>query len=243
MGEHRIYTQLPLAAGDVVSLEEGPPHHLLKVLRLKPGAELTLFNGNGCDYGARIIDAGKRSAQVEILDQGVEEATPALRISLGIGISKGERMDFAVQKAVELGVSEITPLITERCVVRLSRERMHKRCNHWRQVAISACEQSGRRRVPLVIDPMELDDWIESSDSTPGLLLEHRSERVIGQLPAPGTGIRLLVGPEGGLSEEERTFALRHRFTGVQLGPRVLRTETAPLAAIAAIQTLWGDFR
>ncbi|MES9960660.1 MAG: 16S rRNA (uracil(1498)-N(3))-methyltransferase [Sedimenticola sp.] len=242
MREHRIYTQQPLSPGVPITLEEGPSHHLLKVLRLKTGAELTLFNGDGRDYEARISTAGKRTADIEILARGELEPEPALTISLGIGISKGERMDFAIQKAVELGVTEITPLITEHCVVRLSGERMQKRCSHWRQVAISACEQSGRRYVPQLNDVMKVDDWIESSAHLSGLLLDHRAQQSLGQLPCPGAGIRLLVGPEGGVSEAERSLALRSGFTGVRMGPRVLRTETAPLAAIAAIQTLWGDF-
>ncbi|MET0048310.1 MAG: 16S rRNA (uracil(1498)-N(3))-methyltransferase [Sedimenticola sp.] len=242
MREHRIFTQQPLSPGVPITLEEGPSHHLLKVLRLKPGAELTLFNGDGRDYEARISAVGKRTADIEILARGELEPEPALTISLGIGISKGERMDFAIQKAVELGVTEITPLITERCVVRLSGERMQKRCSHWRQVAISACEQSGRRYVPQLNDVTKVDDWIESSAHLSGLLLDHRAQQSLGQLPGPGAGIRLLAGPEGGVSEAEHSLALSSGFTGVRMGPRVLRTETAPLAAIAAIQTLWGDF-
>ncbi|MES9877656.1 MAG: 16S rRNA (uracil(1498)-N(3))-methyltransferase [Candidatus Sedimenticola sp. PURPLELP] len=243
MREYRIYTQQSLNPGNRVMLEEGPARHLVQVLRLKAGAELTLFNGKGSEFSARIGTIGKRSVEVEVLEQTARETEPTLQISLGIGISKGERMDFAVQKAVELGVTEITPLVTERCVVRLSRERMEKRCNHWRQVAVSACEQSGRCFVPAINTARKLQDWIESSDDLAGLLLDHRSEQTLQHLPVPTSGVRLLVGPEGGLSEDERSQALRHQFTEVRLGPRVLRTETAPLAAIAAIQTLWGDFR
>jgi len=243
MREHRIFTGQPLDIGHQVALEEGPRRHLLQVLRLKAGAEVTLFNGDGYDYAARISRADRRSAVIEITGRGEQETAATFSITLGIAISKGERMDFAVQKSVELGVTAITPLITERCVVRLDQARMGKRLHHWRQVLIAACEQSGRRRVPELNETLELGKWLSIETAEQGLLLDHRSEYAMRDLPRPERGIRLLVGPEGGLSASERDLALKHRFTGVRLGPRVLRTETAPLAAIAAIQTLWGDFR
>lgn len=243
MREHRIYTQQQLSIGDQIELEESPSRHLLQVLRLKTGAEVILFNGDRYDYTARIVSTTKRSAFLEISSRGEAEPEAKLGIALGIGISKGERMDFAIQKSVELGVTAITPLITERCVVRLNKERMEKRLHHWRQIAIAACEQSGRRWIPEFNTTLNLSEWLAMESPAQGLILDHRSEQTMHQLSPPKLGIRLLVGPEGGLSESERTLALRHHFQGVRLGPRILRTETAPLTAIAAIQTLWGDFR
>lgn len=225
-------------------LEESPARHLVQVLRLKAGAAITLFNGDGHDYSAHLEEASRRTTRAKV-DQRLEpaEAPAALPIHLAIGISKGERMDFAIQKAVELGVADITPLITERCVVRLPNDRQEKRLQHWQQVIIAACEQSGRRYIPALNNAMKLTDWLRSRTPSGGLLLDHRAEHALHELEPPKGEVALLIGPEGGLSADERTRAAAAGFTGVRLGPRVLRTETAPLAAIAAIQTLWGDFR
>lgn len=243
MREHRIYTNQPLPIQGDVTLEEQPSRHLIQVLRLKPGTELVLFNGDGHDYQASFKQADKRAARVEITRQLEIEAEPPIRIHLGIGISKGERMDFAIQKSVELGVTAITPLITERCVVRLNAERMEKRLTHWRNIIIAACEQSSRRRLPELSTTTNLDCWLKQSRDDHGLLLDHRSTTTFTELQQPEHNIRLLIGPEGGISESERTLALGNGFEGVRMGPRILRTETAPLAAITAIQLLWGDFR
>jgi 16S rRNA (uracil1498-N3)-methyltransferase len=160
-------------------------------------------------------------------------------LQLGLGISKGERMDFAVQKAVELGVAAITPLFTERCMVKLDSTRLAKRHEHWWGILVSACEQSGRRRLPVLHPAAGLTDWLENA--SPGLLLDHRAGQGLSQLPRPAGGLSLLVGPEGGLSGHEREQARHAGLVGVRMGPRVMRTETAPLAAIAAMQVLWGD--
>jgi 16S rRNA (uracil1498-N3)-methyltransferase len=152
-------------------------------------------------------------------------------------------MDLAVQKSTELGVSTITPLITERCVVRLPPQRMAKREDHWRGITISACSQCGRNLLPKLHPACSLETWLETTGETVGLLLDHRSSHTLDRLQEPVAGLSLLVGPEGGLSDRERSMATDAGFTGIRLGPRVLRTETAPLAAIAAIQMLWGDFR
>ena len=244
MSHPRIYSDQPLTVGDEITLEQRPSHHLAQVLRLKPGVEVTLFNGDGHDYPSQLQATGKRAVVARITDRGEPEPLPLLPIELGIGISKGERMDFAVQKAVELGVATITPLITQRCVVRLSAERMEKRLAHWRNTLISACEQSGRRRLPELRPSCRLEEWLEKGQQL-GILLDHRASHRLQELPPPqpGESVRLLIGPEGGLTDEERIVAANAGFRGVRLGPRVLRTETAPLAAIAAIQTLWGDFR
>lgn len=243
MQQHRIYTSQPLQPGVAVILEESPARHLTQVLRLKAGAEITLFNGDGHDYSARLHEVSRRTTSARV-DRRLEpaEAPAPLRIHLAIGISKGERMDFAIQKAVELGVADITPLLTERCQVRLPGERREKRLQHWQQVIIAACEQSGRRRIPNCNPVLKLDQWLTSQTPESGILLDHRGEQALRELEPPKGEVTLLIGPEGGLSADERTRAAAAGFTGVRLGPRVLRTETAPLAAIAAIQTLWGDF-
>ena len=243
MGLPRIYTQSRLQPGVHLDLEEAPAHHLTRVLRLQTGDEVSLFNGDGREYRSRLEQLGRGSARVEVLDRSGLEPPPRLSIHLGLGLSKGERMDLAVQKSIELGVSTITPLITERCVVRIPPQRMTKRENHWRGIIISACSQSGRNLLPNLHPPCSLETWLETMGETAGLLLDHRSTNTLDQLQEPVADLSLLVGPEGGLSDKERSMATDAGFTGIRLGPRVLRTETAPLAVIAAIQMLWGDFK
>ncbi|MCW8891253.1 MAG: 16S rRNA (uracil(1498)-N(3))-methyltransferase [Sedimenticola sp.] len=244
MQQRRIHTRQPLCENQELLLEEGPARHLTQVLRLKPGTTFTLFNGDGYDYQAQLTQISRREVTARVIEQLQPiEPTPNFSIHLGIGISKGERMDFAIQKAVELGVTHITPLITERCVVRINQERQEKRLLHWQQVVIAACEQSHRRRIPVCNEISKLDDWLAAEQEHTGILLDHRAEKCLMDLAPPSGGLCLLVGPEGGLSSTERRQAESNGFIGIRLGPRVLRTETAPLTAIAAIQTLWGDFR
>jgi 16S rRNA (uracil1498-N3)-methyltransferase len=239
----RIFTAHALTVGRKLELQEAAQRHLIQVLRLRPGMELSLFNGDGKEYAARLITCTKRSATAEILELQREEPIAPLSIHLIIGVSKGERMDLALQKSVELGVAEITPLFSERCTVRLHGERLEKRLQHWRNVAISACEQSGRCRVPHIHEPCPLEDCLAHPGLAPGILLDHRATQTLPDLQPPADGVSLLIGPEGGLSEQERGLAQAQGFTAVKMGPRIMRTETAPLAAIAAIQLLWGDFR
>ena len=239
----RIFTPQPLATGSLLTLESKASRHLAQVLRLGADDALILFNGDGFDFRGRIETPLRDGALVRIGERSEPEVQAALRITLALGISKGERMDLSLQKAVELGVWALQPLFTERSMVRLRDERLGKRMQHWQGVVISACEQSGRRRLPALAEPQRLTDWLAQT-SGDGLLLDHRSERPLTALPPPaGDSLTLLVGPEGGLAPEERAMASARGFVGVRLGPRVMRTETAPLAAIAAIQSLWGDFR
>ena len=241
----RIYIHAPLQIGCEIDLDRESVRHLLQVLRMKPGASLILFNGDGRDYNGQLLECTRKSARVAISDHSDEEPLPVLEINLGLGLSKGERMDFAVQKSVELGVSCITPLLTEHSAVRLSTERLENRMEHWKRVSLAACEQSGRRRLPRVSDTLALSKWLsqtEHLDST-AILLDHRASKTLDQVEFTGSTINLLIGPEGGLSPDEQTQALAAGFADVRLGPRVMRTETAPLAAISAIQMLWGDFR
>lgn len=238
----RIFADLELRTAARVALPPGPSRHLAQVLRLRGGARVILFNGDGRDYQGRIVDLGQQRVSVEVFEAGLDEAACPLRIHLALGISRGERMDFALQKAVELGVSSVTPLFTQRSQVRLAATRLEKRLQHWRGVAIAACEQSGRRRLPAVHPPQSLSSWF-TPEQTGALLLDHRSARTLADLPPPTDQVTLLIGPEGGLAEDELSAARQAGLTEIRLGPRILRTETAPLAAIAAIQALWGDFR
>ncbi|MCK7575366.1 MAG: 16S rRNA (uracil(1498)-N(3))-methyltransferase [Chromatiales bacterium] len=242
----RLHVDLALTPGAELDLPSAQARHAVQVLRLEREAPLVLFNGDGYDYPAHLIEVGRDRARVRIESCGDPESAPVLDIHLALGISKGERMDFAIQKAVELGVTRITPLFTRRTQVRLDGARLEKRLEHWRGVVVAACEQSGRRRLPVLESVVDLGAWLETAHGeglTNGLLLDPLAELALPALPAPESGLTLLIGPEGGLDPRERDLARRHGFQGVRLGPRILRTETAPLAAIAVIQALWGDFR
>jgi len=238
----RVYTGQPLATGVEITLEESASHHLHHVLRLQAGDQIHLFN-DGCEYAATLGRIGKHGATALLNQRVREESRPALSIHLLIGISRGERMDFALQKATELGVTRITPIFTKRCVVKLNAKKQASRLEHWDRIIINACEQSGRCRLPRLDVPLEVGTAVTKHHEGTALLLDHRSDRTLHQLAPPQGSVTILIGPEGGLSAEERELAGAQGFTGIRLGPRVMRTETAPLAAIAAIQTLWGDFQ
>lgn len=238
----RAYVDRELRAGQLLSLPDSVSRHLVQVLRLRAGDALILFNGYGRDYPCEIIEARKGLVSVRIAVPGELEPLPPLDIRLGVGISKGARMDLTLQKSVELGVSSMTPLFTARSVVRISEERLAKRQAHWQGVIVAACEQSGRRRTPRLNRNETLETWLKAKHPSP-LLLDHRGQRSLPDLAPPGAALTMLIGPEGGLAPHERDQAQEAGFTGVRLGPRILRTETAPLAALAIVQTLWGDMR
>ena len=237
----RVYSPQTMAVGDCIELEAGAVRHLTSALRMTSGQLITLFNGQGGEYVAELVEAKKGKATVRITDFDQADRESSLSIHLAIGISRGERMDWIMQKATELGVSEITPLFAERCEVKLSGDRLDKKVGHWQQVAISACEQSQRNRGPQINKPLKLDQWQTHCDSSLKLVLHHRTESRLADMPQPSGQIALLVGPEGGLSEREIEQAIAQDFQALALGPRVLRTETAPLAAISILQSLWGD--
>jgi 16S rRNA (uracil1498-N3)-methyltransferase len=238
---HRVYVNLPLRAGQQ-QVPEPAAGHLVRVLRLRPGDPVVLFNGDGKDYPGELTSVRRGTVSVQLAAAGEDEPSPPLRIHLGIGVSKGERMDLGLQKSVELGVAGITPLFTQRSVVRLSGERLARRQSHWQGVIIAACEQSGRRRLPDLHPAQTLGSWLEVPHASP-LLLDHRGGTALPDLAAPREALTLLIGPEGGLTRAEREEAERIGFRSVRLGPRILRTETAPLAALAVVQGLWGDLR
>lgn len=240
----RIFHPYSLALGDTVQLEASACHHLLNVLRAKVGTEVELFNGEGGAFSARLIEASRRRATAQIFDFQSNDFESPLNITLAQGVSKGDRMDFTIQKAVELGVTRIVPIITSRSQFRLNAERQDKRINHWRGVIVSACEQCGRNRLPELTQALDLADFIASPAEDGGIkfYLHPQSERSLLGIKNPTPhSITLLIGPEGGLEEREIEFAKAHGYGGLSLGPRVLRTETAGLTVLAALQTLWGD--
>jgi len=251
MSKTRIYQNTAFTVNNTVKLSDDAFGHMVRVLRLNKGDIVTLFNGhlhNGketCQYTAKLVDVKKKQASVEIISQEAVNNESPLNIHLGQGISRGDRMDFTLQKSVELGVNKITPLFTERCGVKLSSERLAKKREQWQKIVISACEQSGRCLVPLVTEPMFLKDWINEQTKALKLNLHPKAEHSIMTLPmekpANELRIRLLIGPEGGLTDEEISQANQAGFQDVLLGPRVLRTETAALTAITALQCRFGD--
>jgi len=236
----RIFCPYPLAPNVELVLEGQTAHYLTKVLRLSVAAPLVLFNGNGSEYAATVTHVDKKTCTVLPGAESQPAVESALHTVLGLGISRGERMDYAIQKATELGVNVIAPLFTEHCEVRLNDERKEKRQEHWQQVAISACEQSGRVRVPQVLAPQALASWVKSKPAELCLVLDHHhTAKLEGSKPAGG--VALLIGPEGGLAPAEIQVALAAGFKGIALGKRVLRTETAPVAALSVLQYLWEE--
>lgn len=216
-------------------------HHLLRVLRLEAGESLLLFNGNGREYLAVLEGPAKKQARVLVQSSRQADRESNLHITLGQGISRGERMDFVVQKSVELGVESISPLWTKRSQVQLSGKRLDKRLSHWRGVIRSACEQSGRVCLPQLNDATKLADWYSANRKKAlQLVLDPAASLQLSDL-TPDREIRILIGPEGGLDNDEISMAEANGFKRIRLGPRILRTETAALATLAAVQTLWGD--
>ena len=237
----RIYQPQPLAVNQQLNLDEDGAAHIGKVLRMGSGEQISLFNGDGNDYLAEIIDAGKKSVTVKVLSCEANPSESPLNLHLGQVISRGDRMEFTIQKSVELGVNTITPLFSDRCGVKLTGERLEKKIQQWQKIVISACEQSGRSQVPIVRPAMELQQWCSEPTSALKLNLHPRAAHGINGLDLSHTRVRLLIGPEGGLSAEEIAMTETYQFTDVLLGPRVLRTETASLTAITALQLRFGD--
>lgn len=238
-----------------MALSAGVAHHALRVLRLEEGDKLILFDGNGGEFQATMARIGKSGATV-VVERNLEiERESPLAITLAQAVCANEKMDWIVQKAVELGVYRIQPIVTKLSTVKLSGERAERRTKHWRQIVVSACEQCGRNRVPQVLPVISLSDWFGSQ-------MEERKNLSNGDLPnpcfmlsptaqkglcdfresSPITALTLLVGPEGGFTPEEESAALMIGFIPLRLGRRILRTESAALAAVAAIQALWGDY-
>lgn len=238
----RIFQSITLVSDSLLSLDERASHHLARVLRAKVGDKLILFNGQGGEYEAEIYRISKKTVEVKIQSFHPREAESNLTIYLAQGIARGEKMDWIIQKAVELGVNKIIPLTTDRCNVRLTPEREAKRQAHWDGVVISACEQSGRNQVPAVSPVLSLQACLSTIKADRSFILSPRtSNKLIEKFDSQVSSLLLLIGPEGGFSAEEMDLASQHGVLPLNLGPRILRTETAGMAAIAILQGLYGD--
>jgi 16S rRNA (uracil1498-N3)-methyltransferase len=222
----RLYFPQALVNGETIQIGGQAAHHIKHVLRLRPGSGISVFDGQGNEYNAVLIDIGRKEVTAIIGKRTAGIAESPLQITLAQGVARNERMDIILQKAVELGVTTIQPLWMQRCQTHLKAARLEKRIQHWLGVIISACEQCGRNTLPRLAAPDSLQHWIKSLRS----------------LTPSRENICILVGPEGGLSPDEQLLAGSAGFLDIRLGPRILRTETAALTALAGMQTLWGDF-
>lgn len=240
----RFYVPEVAASGEIISVTGQTAHHVTQVLRLRPGALIRLFNGHGPEWEAVLLQSRRAGIQLEVGSAVATIDEPSICITLAQGITRNDRMDFILQKAVELGVSRILPLWMQRSQGRVRGDRLEKRCRHWQGVIISACEQCGRSTLPQLSAPENYAEWIGTPRSSGHcLMLQPDSNHVIHDLPPPPGDSIVLVGPEGGLEAEEQQLATAAGFTGIRLGQRILRTETAALSALACMQALWGDFR
>ncbi|MGQ7246281.1 16S rRNA (uracil(1498)-N(3))-methyltransferase [Halomonas sp. V046] len=236
----RIHVAAALVAGGDVVLPEGPARHVGRVLRLKVGDALTLFDGQGCEAAAELVEVERKQVMARVIEVRAGRAESTLAVHLGQAISKGDRMDYAIQKSVELGVAAITPLYTEHGDVRLKGEREAKKLAHWQAVAVSACEQCGRASVPVVHAPMVLGDWLAAREEPLRLVLHPGTPGILERVESV-TAASVLIGPEGGLSPREIEGAEAAGFAALTLGPRILRTETAPVVALTLLQQRFGD--
>ncbi len=236
----RIYQSIKLNTGDLLYLDKTASHHL-RVLRLSEGSPLVLFNGQGGEFIAVIQSIREKNITIRVgsfFDKMVESP---LSIHLGQAVAKGDKMDMLIQKAVELGVTEITPLFTMRSEVKLSEERLEKRLEHWQGIIIHACEQCGRNKIPQLNQPKNIMDWVSFVESDLKLVLDPTEGKKIDDLPKSLSSVTVVIGSEGGLNTLEIQEAQKNRFVPLKLGPRVLRTETAPLAILSILQHRWGD--
>ncbi len=236
----RLYIDMPLAVQEAIELDEDCAHYVRTVLRLKKGYLVVLFNGRGGEYQAEIVEVSRKQVLVQVLSFVERDVESPLQVVLGLGVSRGERMDFAVQKSVELGVANITPLITDHCVVQLKGDKESNKIRHWQKISQHASEQSGRTVMPAIEAVESLINWVEQQSGLK-VFLDPFATHVLQDLKREDNTVTLLAGPEGGFSEQEREIAKQAGFIPVRLGPRVLRTETAALSALTAVQVLWGD--
>jgi 16S rRNA (uracil1498-N3)-methyltransferase len=237
----RIYHPESLEVNSEVFLDEDAANHVGRVLRMTVGQQIELFDGSNLTFNAEITQADKKRVKVRVLASQADDRESPLHLHLGQVMSRGEKMEFTIQKSIELGVNVITPLFSERCGVKLDAERLAKKIQQWQKIAIAACEQCGRNRVPEIREPMTLQAWCAEADEGLKLNLHPRASQSINTLPQPVERVRLLIGPEGGLSADEIAMTAQQGFTDILLGPRVLRTETTALTAITALQVRFGD--
>jgi 16S rRNA (uracil1498-N3)-methyltransferase len=237
----RVFVAAPLERGARVTLAGSAAGHLRRVLRLRPGARLTLFNGTGGEYCGTVEAVRGDAVTVTVGEAHPIERESPLEVTLAQGISRGERMDLVVQKATELGVSRIVPVFSARSVVQLDSRQAERRLEHWRAIAIGACEQCGRNRPPQLSQPLTVAQLLREETSGARLLLSPSAAMRLADIPRPQGAVLVLIGPEGGLAQEEQEGALTAGFVGVRMGPRVLRTETAAIAALVLLQREFGD--
>lgn len=244
MPKNRFYSPDKLAIGAIVKLPESASIHAVRVLRMAEGDFAILFNGDGFDYACELTLIKKNEVLAKVKSSKEIENESPLNITLLQGISSGDRMDYTIQKAVELGVKHIQPIAAERSVVKLSQERAQKRVTHWQNIVNSACEQSSRAFVPQIAMPLSLRHWLANNPQNQAcrILLNPVGAKRFAELNKPNDEIQLMIGAEGGLSPNEIDIASTNGFQSIILGPRILRTETAALTAIASMHTLWGDF-
>ncbi len=241
MREIRIYQAGIYHVGEQWELTPEASQHVGTVLRMRQGSLLTLFDGTNKEYDTQIVEVRKKSVLVQIDAMREVSRESPVALHLAQAISKGDRMEWVVQKAVELGVASITPLITARCAVKLDEERMIKKRNQWQAIAIAACEQCGRNQIPEIFNPVILAPYLKNVESSFKLILHPQGNKSWREYDFNGKSISLLVGPEGGLNEDEVQLAMTHGFTPLALGPRILRTETAAISALSILQAAVGD--
>jgi 16S rRNA (uracil1498-N3)-methyltransferase len=238
----RVHVEAELQTGRRLTVEASAGNHIARVLRLRAGDSLTLFNGQGGEYAGSIEEIHRDTVVVSVLERREVDRESPHQLTLAQGISRGERMDWVVQKATELGVWRIAPIFTERSVVHLDEKQAFRKIQHWRSIAVAACEQSGRNRVPEITQPVGLYEMLERrASSGTALLLSPGAPLRIADIATGGADTAVLIGPEGGLADVEQEAAIKAGFTPVRLGPRVLRTETAAVCALTLLQQKFGD--
>lgn len=239
----RVHVPGPLTSGNRHTIDGDAANHITRVLRLERGDPLTLFDGHGGEHAARIDEFRKGAVIVAVGERSAPDRESRLSLTLAQGVSRGERMDWVVQKATELGVTRIVPVLTERTVVKLDAKQSERKLQHWQGIAVAACEQSGRTRIPDVAPPVDLHDFLRQSNEARAvrILLSPAGTKRVNDLLTPDGGLMVLIGPEGGLAESEQRAALDAGFLAMRLGPRVLRTETAAVAALTLLQHQFGD--
>jgi 16S rRNA (uracil1498-N3)-methyltransferase len=236
-----IYQASSIVIATPLQLEDDAAGHIGRVLRMKVGEHISLFNGQGGEYLCELIEVGKKSVVAMPLKFDDKDVESPLSIHLGQGISRGDKMDFTIQKSVELGITEITPIFSQRCGVKLSPERLAKKHLQWQKIAIAAAEQSGRNSITTIHPPIDLSQWLAQDSDEIKLTLHPRAEHSIKTIQVPSAGVRFLVGPEGGFTDEEIAQTKQQAFVDIRIGPRVLRTETAALTVLSALQLQFGD--
>jgi 16S rRNA (uracil1498-N3)-methyltransferase len=243
MRKTRVYVDTKIILGEVITLEDSAAHHLIHVLKVRVGYTIQAFDGTGGYYQSKVVSRNKRSISLCPEEYVNEENESTLDLTLVQGISRGQKMDYTIQKAVELGVKTVVPLLSEFSNVKLDPERTHKRMGHWQQIIVNACEQCGRNILPILLNPMTLDDWIQVDNNQIKIVLHPGTSQSFSSINSNTTAISLICGSEGGLSDSEVEVCDKSGYQRVSLGPRILRTETAAIVALAICQSTWGDIR